>query len=110
MALEPRGNRNMAKANRVQKSDPILLKIQASRKTREAFYAACSKDPHAYLDGPASTVMASYDAVARTAPRTLEGLLAKLAFIGEVKARTPDAFDDGVVVSMAATAAKRFVD
>jgi len=95
----------MAKTNRVQKSDPILSKIQASRKTKEAFDAACAKHPDAYFDGPASTVLASYDAVARTAPTTLQGLLAKLVFIGEVKARTPDAFDDDVVLSTLAAAA-----
>jgi hypothetical protein len=76
---------------------------------REDFDAACAKDPDAYLDDSASAVLKSYTKVARTEPTTIEGLLAKLAFIGEVKTCTPDAFDDDVVLSTLATDAQKLM-
>ena len=93
MAATARSLENSARA--FAEPDPIYATIRAYQAAKQAFDAACAKDPDAYLDDPALAVLDSFAAVAGTAPTTLEGFLTKLAFIGEVRDRTPDVLDDG---------------
>jgi hypothetical protein len=89
--------------------DPIYAAIRAYQAAKQGFDAACAKDPDAYLDDPALAVLDSFAAVAGTAPTTLEGFLAKLAFIGEVRDHTPDVLDDGVALSTLTAEAKKLI-
>jgi hypothetical protein len=115
--------------------DPIYASIEACRNAKRASDAAFDKvgelnrlaektvgsdlddrntfvariigeHPDDYIDGPMAMLWKSYEELARTVPATREGLYAMLDFVGEVTDRTPDVFNDGVIFSTLATAAK----
>jgi hypothetical protein len=117
------------------KPDPIFAAIQACRDAKRASDAAFTRTdqlnklaektvgssfearnafieqtigehPDDYTDRSMSGLWASYDTFARTVPTTLDGLFAMLAFADEVTDRTPDVFNDSVIFSTLATAAK----
>jgi hypothetical protein len=81
--------------------------VGSSLEARNAFIEqTIAAHPDVYIDGFMSVLWASYDAFARTVPTTLVGLFAMLAFADEVTDRTPEVFNDGVILSTLATAAK----
>jgi hypothetical protein len=81
--------------------------VGSSREARDAFIKqTIGEHPDDYIDRFMSVLSASYDAFARTVPTTSAGLSAMLAFADEVTDRTPEVFNDGVIFSTLATAAK----
>jgi hypothetical protein len=85
--------------------DPIYAAIQTCRDAKRILYAARA-NPDIYAEELADALWDAYDTFERTVPATLAGVVAKRAFVAEVTDRTPDAFDDAVIFSTFATAAK----
>lgn len=117
--------------------DPIYTAIKAYYKEKGAFDVACNRveeleklardrfgsdvtardafitqqlgmDATDYVNPFLEMLPALSKAVIDTKPTTDAGFLAKCVFIGEVKAHTPDAFDDSEVVLTIAADAQRF--
>ena len=97
------------RATAIAESDPIYAAIRSYQATKQAFDVACAKDPEVHLGDSALAVLDSFAAVAGTAPTTLEGFLAKLAFIGEVRDHTPHVLDDRIALSTLTAEAKKLI-